>query len=79
MLCVRVEAGDAGKLARGEETKQATRDTLEAVGYTTGIVPGQIAAATQFLVDVGYGEQDPRTFGEWYEGLTTGRLQEASP
>ena len=69
-------AGDLGNLIDGEETKRATRNAMEAVGYATGLVPGQIAAAAQFLVDVGYGEQDPRTAGDWWEGLTTGKTKE---
>lgn len=68
-------AGDVGQIARGEPTKRATRDSLEAVGYATGLVPGQLAASTQFLVDVGEGDQDPRTIRDWWDGLTTGRMQ----
>lgn len=63
-------------LARGEETTNATRTILEATGYVTGMVPGQIAQSTQFLVDVGYGEQDPQTFGDWFEGLTKGKISD---
>lgn len=63
-------------VARGEETTNATRTIMEATGYVTGMVPGQIAQSTQFLVDVGYGEQDPQTFGDWLEGLTTGKIEE---
>jgi hypothetical protein len=63
-------------LAQGKETKRATRDVLEAVGYTTGLVPGQVAASTQFLVDVGMGEADPETIGDWYTGITKGRMPE---
>ncbi|RSY83109.1 acetyltransferase [Sphingomonas koreensis] len=69
-------AGDVGKASRGEETKRATRNTLEAAGYATGLVPGQAAAAAQFLVDVGYGEQDPDGVAEWWEGLTTGKIKD---
>lgn len=69
-------AGDAGKAARGEETKRATRNALEAAGYATGLVPGQVAAATQFLVDVGHGDQDPDGVAEWWEGLTTGKIKD---
>jgi len=67
---------DAGKIARGEETKHATKDMLEAAGYATGLVPGQLASASQFLVDVGNGDADPRTFGDWMEGLTTGKIKD---
>ncbi len=67
--------GDAGRIARGEDTKRATKDVLEAAGYVTGLVPGQVATAVQFLVDVGYGEQDPETVGEWYRGLTKGKAK----
>lgn len=67
--------GDAGRKARGEDTKHATKDVMEAAGYATGLVPGQIASATQFLVDVGQGDVDPQGFSDWMEGLTTGRIK----
>lgn len=68
-------AKDAGATLQGKPTQHAVRNTLDAVGYTTGIVPGQISTATQFLVDVGYGEQDPQTVAEWWRGLTTGKTE----
>jgi len=67
-------AGDVGNLARGEDTKHATKDILETAGYATGLVPGQIASATQFLVDVGQGDADPETVRDWATGLTTGKM-----
>ena len=67
---------DIGKIVRGDDTKRATRNALESVGYATGLVPGQIATAVQFLVDVGYGEQDPETVSDWYEGLTSGKVKD---
>lgn len=67
-------AGDASKIAQGKETKRATRNALEAVGYTTGMVPGQIAASSQFLVDVSRGDARPESLEDWYTGLTKGRL-----
>jgi len=67
---------DVGKLAEGDETKSATKDVLELTGYATGLVPGQVASATQFLVDVGSGEADPQGFGDWIEGLSTGKIKE---
>jgi hypothetical protein len=69
-------AKDAGRIYRGEETKRATRDVMEMAGYFTGLVPGQLAASTQFLVDVGHGEADPEGFAQWYEGLTKGKMSE---
>lgn len=66
---------DVGKLARGQETKHATKDVLETTGYLTGLVPGQVASATQFLVDVGQGA-DPQSVGDWIEGLTTGKVKD---
>lgn len=68
--------GDIGKLWRGEDTKRATRNAMEATGYLTGLVPGQVASAVQFLVDVGEGEQNPETAAEWWEGLTKGKIKE---
>lgn len=69
-------AGAMKDIATGEETKNATRTIMEATGYLTGMVPGQIAQSTQFLVDIAYGEQDPQTFGDWYDGLTKGKISE---
>ena len=66
--------GAGADIATGEDTSHATRTMLEATGYVTGMVPGQLAQSTQFLVDVAYGEQDPQTFGDWLEGLTKGKL-----
>jgi hypothetical protein len=68
-------ASDIGKVKDGKETKRATRDVLETAGYVTGLVPGQVAAATQFLVDVGYGTQDPETAADWWRGVTTGKAK----
>lgn len=69
-------AGDAGKIARGEDTKHATKDVLETAGYVTGLVPGQVASATQFLVDVGNGDANPKDVSDWIEGISTGRIKE---
>jgi Large polyvalent protein associated domain 22 len=67
-------AGDAATIASGGETKHATKNALETIGYTTGLVPGQVATAAQFLVDVSYDEQDPEDFADWYRGLTKGKV-----
>jgi len=71
-------ADNAERAYEGEETKDATRNVIEFTGYATGsgLATGQIAAATQFLVDVGSDDADPEGFGDWWEGLTTGRLKE---
>ena len=71
-------AKDVGKIARGDETNRATQHILETAGYATGLIPGQLAAATQFLVDVGNGDEDPQGFAQWVEGLTTGRIKETT-
>lgn len=70
-------AKDVGNLAQGKQTKHATKNALEAVGYWTGLVPGQVAASTQFLVDVGMGDAQPRDLGDWWTGFTKGRISEA--
>lgn len=67
---------DGKHIWEGEETKRATRNVMEGVGYVTGAVPGQLAASTQFLVDVAYGEQSPETVGDWWEGLTKGKIKD---
>lgn len=68
-------AKDVDRIIEGEETKRATRNFLEMVGYTTGKIPGQLATTTQFFVDVGYGEQDPETAAEWWQGITKGKIE----
>lgn len=67
---------DTGNKVRGKETKHMTKDVLEATGYVTGLVPGQVASASQFLVDVGQGDARPRDFSDWVEGLSTGKLKD---
>jgi hypothetical protein len=69
-------AGDTGKLARGEETKHMTKDVMELAGYATGLVPGQLASATQFLVDVAQDDADPEGVADWMEGLSRGKIDE---
>lgn len=76
MESVAAIAGDAGNIIEGEETKRATRNAIETVGYFTGLTTGQMATAAQFLVDVSYEEQDPETVKDWYDGLTTGKVKE---
>lgn len=68
-------ASDLGKIARGEETKRATRNAIETTGYFTGLTTGQMAVAAQFLVDVGHGDADPDGIGEWWRGITTGKTE----
>jgi hypothetical protein len=68
-------ADDVGRTLRGDETKHATKDALEATGYATGLVPGQVASAAQFFVDVAHGDQDPQTVADWYRGVTTGKAE----
>lgn len=62
-------AGDVRKAAEGRETKRATRNTLEAAGYMTGLVPGQGAASAQFFVDVLAGDTQPQDMGDWWQGV----------
>lgn len=64
---------DVGTTIEGGDTKRMTRNFLETIGYATGKVPGQLATSTQFLVDVGYGEQDPQTAAEWWRGIVKGK------
>lgn len=70
-------ARDSKRVVEGEETKRMTRNFLETVGYATGRVPGQLATSVQFLVDVGYGEQDPDTIEEWWRGITKGKTEKS--
>lgn len=73
-------AGDARRVAKGEETTRATRNTIEALGYLNGLTPtpfsGQMAATSQFFVDVMSGDVEPGTAGEWWQGVTKGRIED---
>lgn len=68
-------AQDAHHAAHGERTRHATKDVLQAAGYFTGLVPGQVASAAQFFVDLGNGDQHPETVADWYRGVTTGEAK----
>lgn len=63
---------DAGALIHGNPTKTLTKDTMMTAGYLTGMVPGQMAAATQYLVDVGDGSAHPHGVRDWINGLSSG-------
>lgn len=67
---------DMKRLYEGKETKRATRNALEVAGYLGAPTSGQMAAATQFLVDVYGGDQHPEDLGDWWEGLTKGKIKE---
>ena len=67
---------DAGNIIEGDDTKRATRNVIELTGYTLGLPVGQLAAAAQFIVDVSEGEQDPEGIGDWYTGLTKGKIDD---
>lgn len=69
-------ARDIGRVSEGKGTKRATRNFLEMIGYSTGKVPGQFAQSAQFLVNVGYGEEDPETAAEWWEGISKGKIED---
>ncbi len=67
---------DMKRLAEGDDTKRATRNAMEVAGYFGAPTSGQMAAASQFLVDVYSGDQDPDGFAEWWEGLTKGKIKD---
>ena len=67
---------DMKRLAEGEDTKRATRNAMEVAGYFGAPTSGQMAATSQFLVDVYSGDQDPEGFAQWWEGLTKGKIKD---
>ena len=67
---------DVKKIKEGNDTKRATRNVIELTGYTLGLPTGQVAASSQFIVDVSEGEQDPETVSDWYQGLSRGKIPE---
>lgn len=67
---------DMKRLAEGEETKRATRNAMETAGYLGAPTSGQMAATTQFIVDVFGGDQHPENWGDWWDGLTKGKIKD---
>lgn len=67
---------DMKRLADGQDTKRATRNAMEVAGYFGAPTSGQMAATSQFLVDVYSGDQDPEGFAQWWEGLTKGKIKD---
>lgn len=67
---------DMQRLADGEDTKRATRNAMEVGGYLGAPTSGQMAATSQFLVDVYSGDQHPEDLGDWWEGLTKGKIKD---
>ncbi|KQN09825.1 acetyltransferase [Sphingobium sp. Leaf26] len=67
---------DMKRIADGEDTKRATRNAMEVAGYFGAPTSGQMAATSQFLVDVYSGDQDPEGFSQWWEGLTKGKIKD---
>lgn len=67
---------DVKRLAEGEDTKRATRNAMEVAGYFGAPTSGQMAATSQFLVDVYSGDQNPEGFSQWWEGLTKGKIKD---
>lgn len=67
---------DMMNIIEGKDTKRATRNAIELTGYATGLTTGQMGSTAQFLVDVGEGDADPQSWGDWYEGLTKGKIKD---
>lgn len=67
---------DLKNLWEGDDTTRATRNAMEVAGYAGAPTSGQMAATTQFLVDVFSGDQHPETFGDWWEGITKGEIKD---
>lgn len=72
-------AQDAGALLHGKKAESAVKDALLTAGYITGMVPGQIASAAQYLTDVANGSAHPQTFQDWVNGLSTGHEKKPRP
>jgi hypothetical protein len=72
----------AGKdtVAAFDPEDDASRSWVRNLFTTIGILfakpTGQIGSAAQFGYDVAEGNAEPEGAGDWYEGLTTGRLEE---
>ena len=49
------------------------KHSLEALGFATGTGLGQVANTAQFAADVNSGEQSPDSFGDYTQGIATGR------
>lgn len=67
---------DAKKMWGDDETARSVRNAFETAGYLGAPTSGQMGATTQFLVDVYNDDQQPENFGDWWEGLTKGKIKE---
>lgn len=69
--------GDVQRAWEGDEASPVwVKRTLTTLGLVTGKPTGQIANSAQFGADVATGEVEPEGAGDWYEGLTTGRVEQ---
>ncbi len=69
-------AQDAYKVATDEEpSKHVVANAVNVAGYTFGLPTGQATQTGKFLWDVYHGEQDPQGLREWFEGISTGKIQ----
>lgn len=67
----------ASKAATGEELPDNTvKIMVETPGYFLGLPTGQASGTSQFLWDYSNGEVDPKTFNDWYWGLSKGKIPE---
>jgi len=68
---------DVMHAALGEEANpKALKHTITTAGYVFGLPLGQPASAAQFLWDVGQGQQNPETTGDWLRGIMHGEMKQ---
>lgn len=65
-----------GTLGEDEISETWLRTAIETPGFFLGLPTGQVSQTSQFLYDVGQGTQRPETFGDWYQGMTKGKIKE---
>lgn len=69
-------AQDGWKLTQGEPVSaHAGKNAMEAAGFVAGLPTGQLSTTGSFLWDVYNGDAQPEDARDWYNGLTSGRLQ----
>lgn len=63
-------------IAGDEASDRWVRHAIETPGYFVGLPTGQAGQTAQFIWDVSEGNANPETPGDWYEGLTKGKIKE---
>lgn len=68
---------DIGKAsgAKAGLAKNWIKHTADSIGFATGLATSQVGRTGQFVSRVAQGQERPRTFDQWRQGLRTGSMK----